>query len=150
MIGAYFLSLVAVVFFTGCTTIQKVSVVDPGTESLRLEQAETRFVKSVATFTLPPGVYHPDFKTQNGVYYLASSKISIKEDLQPSPHEKSTGTSPIPVQVAAGGVFIPFKTASDQRHGVWIDSRQVQGDILSSPTRTFQFDEKLPLVPDDK
>jgi hypothetical protein len=85
------------------------------------------------TTTLPAGVYMPDFKTDEGIYYRAPSKIV-------------TGGLGMKLLVR-GGIFVPSPAEKDQRLGVWWDQQNQSGGILdkavSSPTNVHRFDERL-------
>lgn len=86
------------------------------------------------SFELPPGVYEPDFQSEQGVYYRAPAKLV----------NHALGMN----VVQRGGLFIPFPKSKDQRQGAWIDHQEGGGGLLgfgtTSNKRIFRFSEPVP------
>src|SRR5437870_5599782 len=126
---AFFLLLA--ILLTACKSVQPIEENAP---SIVLKKPETRMLTTAYAMgspqiTFPAGVYTPDFQTENGIYYLAPTKLV-------------TGHRPY-----RGGLFIPKLTAKDQTQAAWFDNESAAGGLLglaeSSTTRLFGIDEPI-------
>jgi hypothetical protein len=91
------------------------------------------YITDVVTF--PAGTYMPDFKTKDGVFYRAPSKMV----------DAAMGGS---IKVAKrGGIFIPLPEDKDQSLGVWFDNQDGSGGLigfgLSSPTKVWRLRDPI-------
>ena len=66
------LALSVGVLFTGCTSVQ---VLDPGTPTITLKSVQRR-PAGLGFVVFPAGTYAPDFKSAEGIYYLAPTKLA--------------------------------------------------------------------------
>ena len=81
----------------------------------------------------PAGIYAPEFQTDEGIYYLAPTKLVFGGMGIHRPKR--------------GGLFLPFRSTSDLRHGMWLDQEEGSGGLLgaglSSTTRLWRFEEQV-------
>lgn len=127
------LSASLLLFFTGCaTTLQ---VVDTNIPSLVLDKEQQGHFYITDVVTFPAGTYTPDFKTKDGIFYRAPSKMV---------HSVIGG---IMKAAKRGGIFIPFNEDKDQRLGVWFDHQEGSGGLisygLSSPTKVWRLRDQI-------
>ncbi len=99
--------------FNGCASTDPVP---PSTPSILVTTPQTRHAMA-ATLTFPAGVYPPAFQTKNGIYFKAPGNV--------------IGRALGMTSTLAGGLFIPFKTAPDQRQAIWYDQPR-GGDIVDA------------------
>lgn len=114
--------------FAGCASTQPVP---ESTSSILLTHAQTRHSRA-AMITFPAGVYTPSFQTQYGIYFRAPGHLI----------GRSLGIN----QTLAGGVFVPFKTASDQHQAAWYDQPR-SGDVVDAMIMqsTYRYPFEPPL-----
>jgi hypothetical protein len=117
----------------GCaTTLQ---VIDTNVPRLVLDKAQQGHFYITDVVTFPAGTYTPDFKTKDGIFYRAPSKMV---------HAVMGGS----IKAARrGGIFIPFPEDNDQRLGVWFDHQEGSGGLigygLSSPTKVWRLRDPM-------
>jgi len=127
---------VVALFLAGCaTTLQ---VIDTNVSPLVLQTAQQGHFYITDVVTFPPGTYAPDFKTRDGTFYRAPSKMV---------HAVMGGS----IKVAKrGGIFIPLPTDKDTRSGVWFDHQEGSGGLigfgLSSPTKVWRLRDPIEYV----
>ena len=130
-----FLILLVVIGAMGCKSVQ---VVNSSDRPIVLKETQRRVsIKGSNTIDFPPGIYQADFKTKDGIYYRAPSRLGCK----------SLGVQ----GVMRGGLYLPFPSDPDQRQGAWFDQQGSSGGLggmvgmaATAITRVFRFKEPLP------
>ena len=123
--------LLFAVLAVGCKSVQPIA---GNTPSIVIKKPEHRPTVLGGSVDFPVGVYSPDFQTDQGVYYLATTKLVVSGLGMHRPKR--------------GGLFLPHSNASDQRQGMWLDQEEGSGGLLgagaSSTTRLWRFKEPVP------
>ena len=128
--SSYFLA--ALLFaFSGCAT--KVSFVSPQTHSIVLKEPQTAGFYITDKVQFPVGIYEPDFQSEEGIYYRTPTKLIA---------------GPMGMtMIRRGGLFVPFPSAKDQRHGVWFDHQEGSGGLLvafvTSPKKVWRLKQQI-------
>ena len=122
---------------TGCaTTLQ---VVDTNFPPLVLDKAQQGHFYMTDVVTFPAGTYTPDFKTKDGIYFRAPSKMI---------HSVMGGSMK---NARRGGIFVPTSEDKDRRLGVWFDHQEGSGGLigfgLSSPTKIWRLRDPIEYTP---
>lgn len=117
----------------GCSTVDMPPSTSP---PIVLKEVQTRSIVvgliTPGTITFPTGIYEPVFQTKEGIYYLSQKKLI----------QKAVGIH----EAKPGGIFLPYASASDQRHGYWIDETDRWSPLAASinhQTRIYRFGEPL-------
>jgi hypothetical protein len=123
------LASVFALLIAGCaTTLQ---VIDTNVPPIVLEKSQQGHFYITDVVTFPAGTYTADFKTKDGVFYRAPSKMV---------HSVMGGSMKA---AKRGGIFIPLPEDKDQRLGVWFDHQEGSGGLigygLSSPTKVWRL-----------
>ena len=129
----FLVAAILTLLVAGCSTT--LQVIDTNIPPLVLDKAQQGHFYITDVVTFPAGTYIPDFKTKNGVFYRAPSKMV---------HSAIGGS----VKVAKrGGIFIPIPNDKDQRTGVWFDHQEGSGGLigfgLSSPTKVWRLRDQI-------
>lgn len=106
----------------GCESVQPVAA---NTPSIILKKAENRSRAFGSSVDFPAGVYAPDFQTDEGIYYMAPTKLIFNGMGIHRPQ--------------GGGLFVAHPKSSDQRQGAWVDGTST----VYSSTWTYRFDEPI-------
>jgi hypothetical protein len=129
----YLTLIVAALLLTSCATSYRPA--PPGTQAITIANVEERKVRAGVRVILPVGDYVPDLATDDGIYYLAPSSVILANPIYQTP--------------GRGGLFVPFPTAKDQRHAVWIQLGSGGGIIISplstgsQSTYLYPFDDRV-------
>ncbi len=116
---------------SGCAT--KVSFVSPQTRAIILKEPQTAGFYITDKVQFPAGVYEPDFQSQEGIYYRCPNKMIA---------------GPMGMTlIRRGGIFVPFPSTKDQRHGVWFDHQEGSGGLIgmgvSSPKKVWKLKQQI-------
>jgi hypothetical protein len=111
--ASLFLSLLA-----GCASV---SPVKPGTSAIEIATPYTANSRG-GTVYFPAGVYQPDFRSADGVYYRAPSAVVARGfGLQAT---------------SGGGLYIPFAETTSPAHWMWMGTEL-------TPSFRYPFDPPL-------
>ena len=107
-------------------------VLDSGTSTITLKTVQRR-PAGLGFVVFPAGTYAPDFKTAEGIYYLAPTKLAAG----------GFGLS----RPMRGGLFVPFPDRSNQHQASWFDQQESSGGLIglaaTSTTRLWRFTEPV-------
>jgi len=113
----YFLWLIVFLIPSSCVSVQPVS---PETPPIMLDKSYTRQWTGEFDHTiLPAGIYRAQFRTQQGVYYLAPASVI-------------QGGYP-----RRGGLFIP--NSGNEKQACWFDD-----DFVYAPSHRYMLNEPVP------
>ncbi len=124
----------------GCATT--LEVIDTNVPPIILDKSQQAHFYITDVVTFPAGTYTPDFKTKDGVFYRAPSKMI---------HSVMGGSMKT---AKRGGIFIPLPEDKDQSLGVWFDHQDASGGGLfaaasfglSSPTTVLRLRDPIAFV----
>ena len=116
----------------GCKSVLPIGA---NTPSILVKKPEHRAMNLAGlNVDFPAGIYAPDFQTDNGIYYLAPTKLIWN----------ALGTH----RPRRGGLFVPHQSSSDQNQAAWLDQEEGSGGLLgagaTSTTRLWRFKEVVP------
>lgn len=121
--------LICAVLLSSCASVE---VLEPNTPTITLKTVQRR-PAGLGFVVFPTGTYAPDFRTVEGVYYLAPTKLV----------GGGLGMS----RPMRGGLFLPFPDRPDQNHAAWFDQQESSGGLLgaavTSTTRLWRFSEPV-------
>lgn len=125
--------LALALLFTGCVANTFTTVLND-TVAITLVNTEERAIRMGGEATLPAGDYLPDFVSDEGVFYLAPTSVTIR----------SLGVA-FP---ARGGLFVPHASRPKMKQAAWIrlPLGRLIGGVLSSDTsgiESYPFDEPV-------
>jgi hypothetical protein len=145
-----FSGLVFTLIFSGCASVQPIP---ENTPSIVIKKPEHRSFGLGRSFDFPAGVYVPDFKTEEGTYYLAPTKLVVNALgihrprrgglFIPNPDQKITKTT---ITTFDRNGEKKTGTSVDLRQAGWLDQEDDSSILsagLTSSTGLWHFDEPI-------
>jgi hypothetical protein len=122
-----------VTLLAGCSTLD---LAPTNTPAIALKEPQTRKIivglLTPGTVSFPACKYEPAFQNKDGIYYLCDKRLI----------QKALGID----EAKPGGIFLPHASATDKRHGYWIDETD-RFNLLSTASnhrsRVYRFAEPL-------
>src|SRR5438105_6471029 len=102
--------LLFAVLSVGCKSVQPIA---GNTPSIAVKTPQHRPTVLGGSVDFPAGIYAPDFQTDQGIYYLAPTKLVVSGLGMHRPKR--------------GGLFVPHSNALDQRQAMWLDQEEGSG-----------------------